>query len=67
MAAIMESLKKLSLKLGVTDEADTIVEQINLLCDKVGADHGRDIADALDKYAEAREEDTPEEDEEVTP
>lgn len=61
MAAIMESLKKLSLKLGVTDEADTIVEQINLLCDKVDADYGRDIADALDKYAEAREEDTPEE------
>lgn len=55
MAAIMESLKKLSLKLGVTDEADTIVEQINLLCDKVDADYGRDIADALDKYAEARE------------
>lgn len=53
MAAITDSLRKLATKLGVTEEADTIEELINLINDTIGSDNGNDIADALDSYADA--------------
>lgn len=53
MAAITDSLRKLAYKLGVTEEADTIEELINLINDTIGSDKGNDIADALDSYADA--------------
>ena len=53
MAAITDSLRKLAYKLGVTEEADTIEELVNLINDTIGSDKGNDIADALDSYADA--------------
>lgn len=55
MAAILPSLWKLSEKLGVTERADTIEAQINLLNESIDAAQGNNIADALDSYAEAQE------------
>lgn len=50
----MESLRNLASKLGVTQEADTIEELINLMNEKIGANKGNDISEALYSYAEAK-------------
>lgn len=54
MAAIIQSLWKLSEKLGVEQRADTIEEQLNLLNEAVDAQQANNIAEALDNYADAK-------------
>lgn len=48
---IIDALYKLSEKLGVPEKSNTIAGQINLLCDYVGVEHGRDIADSINNYS----------------
>lgn len=55
VAAITDALSKLAKKMGITEEADTIEEWVNLMNDKLDADNGKDIAEAVDNYAEAYE------------
>ena len=55
VAAITDALSKLAKKMGITEEADTIEEWVNLMNDKLDADNGKDIAESVDNYAEAYE------------
>lgn len=55
MAAITDALSKLAKKMGITEEADTIEEWVNLMNDKLDADNGKDIAESVDNYAEKYE------------
>lgn len=53
MASIMEPLRKLASKMGITEDAATISELINLMNEKIEADNGITISESLDNYAEA--------------
>lgn len=55
VAAITDALSKLAKKMGITEEADTIEEWVNLMNDKLDADNGKDIAESVDNYAEKYE------------
>lgn len=55
VAAITDALSKLAKKMGITEEADTIEEWVNLMNDKLDADNGKDIAESVDNYAETYE------------
>lgn len=55
VAAITDALSKLAKKMGITEEADTIEEWVNLMNDKLDADNGKDISEAVDNYAESYE------------
>lgn len=55
VAAITDALSKLAKKMGITEEADTIEEWVNLMNDKIDADNGKDIAESVDNYAESYE------------
>lgn len=57
MATIKDALKKITTKMGIDKEFDTIAEGINLMNDKLEAANGSDIASALDNYGDARETD----------
>lgn len=55
VAAITDALSKLAKKMGITEEADTIEEWVNLMNDKLDAGNGKDIAESVDNYAEKYE------------
>lgn len=56
MAKITEQLYRLSEKLGVTERAQTIEQQLNLMNEKVDADtKGNNITQALEAYVDVKD------------
>lgn len=61
MGTILDSVKAMSEKLGVTEEAQTIAEQIDLNTEAISGTNpqSRDIAEAVESFNEAMPEPTP--------
>lgn len=49
--SILTAIQQVSEKLGVTQKANNLTDQINLINDSIGADHGINAEDAITNYA----------------